>query len=124
MRIQEKTVYYCEFCNKHGLSKSAMIKHETYCTGNINRKCRWGYYDGNNYGHKLKTSLPDLANEIKSVITIDDSIIEYIRDVVDGCPACTMTILRNSGKPPLEWGNFDYKETVDKFKEKQESQLW
>jgi hypothetical protein len=34
MRIITKPVCYCDFCGKHGLSKSAMKKHELMCFNN------------------------------------------------------------------------------------------
>lgn len=34
MKTVNKPVYYCEHCKKHGLSKSAMIYHETICFNN------------------------------------------------------------------------------------------
>lgn len=34
MKKITKTVYYCEHCNKHGLSASAMTTHERKCMSN------------------------------------------------------------------------------------------
>lgn len=34
MITKTKEVYYCEHCKKHGLSKSAMIYHESICFNN------------------------------------------------------------------------------------------
>lgn len=34
MKESIKPVYYCEFCKKHGLSKSQMLKHERFCSQN------------------------------------------------------------------------------------------
>jgi len=34
MKQKTKEVYYCEHCNKHGLVKNAMIKHENQCIKN------------------------------------------------------------------------------------------
>lgn len=31
-----KTVYYCQHCKKHGLSKHAMERHEKYCMSDPN----------------------------------------------------------------------------------------
>lgn len=34
MQTKTKEVFYCEHCNKHGLSKSAMLRHEKFCSSN------------------------------------------------------------------------------------------
>lgn len=36
MKKAIKTVYYCQHCKKHGLSKHAMIWHEQWCSSNPN----------------------------------------------------------------------------------------
>lgn len=39
MKEQIKRVYYCDHCNKNGLSKSAMTFHETICSKNpVNKR--------------------------------------------------------------------------------------
>ena len=34
MKIKSKQVYYCDHCNKNGLSKHKMLEHENQCTKN------------------------------------------------------------------------------------------
>ena len=31
MKTLNKPVYYCDYCKKHGLSKSSMVRHELIC---------------------------------------------------------------------------------------------
>ena len=38
MYSKTKEVYYCQFCKKHGLSKSKMEYHENICTSNPSNK--------------------------------------------------------------------------------------
>lgn len=38
METKTKEVYYCEFCKKHGLSKYAIIRHESICLKNPENK--------------------------------------------------------------------------------------
>lgn len=41
MKIQQETVFRCDFCNKHMFGKGAMSRHEKYCKNNPNNahKC-------------------------------------------------------------------------------------
>jgi hypothetical protein len=61
MKEKIKTVYYCEHCKKHGLSKPKMQYHERICSSNPenNRPCfqcehltynKYDLYDDNPYG--------------------------------------------------------------------------
>ena len=38
MRIKTKKVYYCDYCNKHGLLENAMIWHQKICKKNPDNK--------------------------------------------------------------------------------------
>lgn len=38
MKSKYKEVYYCDFCNKHGLHKGHMTRHEQLCTRNPENK--------------------------------------------------------------------------------------
>lgn len=58
MRTETKSVYYCEHCNKHGLSKSAMTKHERWCSKNpINHKACYGCKYSKEEPFKLDTGI-------------------------------------------------------------------
>lgn len=123
MRETQKTVYYCDFCKKHGLSRTAMEKHEAICTLNPVRLCRWRI-DGHSDGKRLVEIVP-LAEELRrrcvshplsadpesperTYLTKDD--IEWLHDEVAGCPACQLAALRQSGVE--EW-HLDYEgETI------------
>lgn len=38
MKTIKKEVYYCDFCKKHNTSKSAMVRHEKFCSANPDNK--------------------------------------------------------------------------------------
>lgn len=69
MKEQLKKVFYCDHCNKHGLSKGHMKVHEQWCDSNPeNKKACYGCanlkeveidavyfdYNGNDYTRKIK----------------------------------------------------------------------
>lgn len=117
MRIKTKKVYYCDFCKKHSLK--SLLKHELHCTGNLNRQCG---VCGNqpNYKEiidKLKTRYyiktetmwgceTNIISWNGEVITLDE-----IMDLVEGCPACTLTIIRHIDFMYMNIG-FDYKKEL------------
>jgi hypothetical protein len=132
MKIIVKKVYYCDFCKKHGLSAGSMKKHEIHCTANPNRICKlcnntWDYQQ--------------IADEFRKRYTIDEFMkfngilgrgtyekinwindnpvtIQEIMDKVDGCPICTLTLIRLSGfTHPLFIGDlvFDYKKELQQW---------
>ena len=132
MITKTKKVYYCEFCKKKGLSASALATHEKHCTGNLNRHRRMC---GNTRDYKalIRTYTERIEKEIPvlidgktafyfAFITTQilppsplqekvDKIQDDIVDSVNGCPACTLTILRKLDPIPGLW-NYDYKEEV------------
>jgi hypothetical protein len=65
MRVKKVNRYWCDFCNKAGLSAGAMAKHEKHCTMNPDRSCRvctlinGGYAVGKERMAELVALLPD-----------------------------------------------------------------
>lgn len=95
MLIRMKKVYYCEYCRKHSLR--SLSKHEQHCTSNPDRECR-------------------LCGRTESVMTLIDKYkkvqkpdIKDIIDDVDGCPNCTLTIIKKIGASSFE---YDYQKEL------------
>ena len=120
MKTVKKNVYYCDFCKKKGLAKHHMIKHETHCTANPDRKCRVCCVLGNNVISKdgvkdfLRENLPILNSEAifeagKFVNGV--KFLSKLRVKVDGCPACMLSVLRINEIDI----SFDYKEECSAF---------
>lgn len=140
-----KTVYYCEWCRRHGLQRAAMEKHERHCTLNPERVCRWRI-DGHSDGTRVIDIAPlaaelrsraepyplsaDPNTEFRTALTQAD--IDWLHDEVSGCPACMLAALRQSGIDGYHFdghGNviFDYQATIDRARQEEreaEKQPW
>lgn len=104
MKIRVKKVYYCDYCKKHSLRPLA--QHEKYCTGNLDRECRM-------CNRKPSKKLRVLARYIrmKKINKADD-----IMELVDYCPACTLTLIRANGLQHFPNDlRFDYDKEVKDF---------
>ncbi len=134
MITKKRNVYYCEYCKKHSLMP--LLKHEKSCTANPNREC--GMCDN------ATGDVPELIEKYKKQTKVEtqyeyndicgthewDEVKEKpkladIMDDVEGCPACTLAILRGcdlcGGMFDMK---FDYKKERDawfEYKNKQES---
>ena len=109
MIIKTKKVYYCEYCKKHSLR--SLEKHEKHCTKNPNRECRLC---------ERTESLILIIQHYKEKITFNKYGYIYpglsgIRDEVDDCPICILTILRCAG---LIYDDFDYKKELQDWWDK------
>ncbi|MFL5309503.1 MAG: hypothetical protein ACJ79H_03510 [Myxococcales bacterium] len=116
MNVKTKSVYYCEFCKKHGLSRPAMEKHERRCTMNPDRRCGWCEY--------ADTDLPALVLELRArggdAAHASPEIVEWLRGQVDGCPACMLAAFRQAGLV-YHWASdgtrvWDFGEQVELFR--------
>lgn len=107
-----KEVYYCEYCKKRYLAKWAIENHERRCTLNPKRECKLcGQGDLTKIIEKYKNSYKIYSEKpfkgFKNVwkqTTLETDIywikeftLNDIRDDVDYCPNCLLTILRCSG---------------------------
>jgi len=115
MKIKTRTVYYCEYCGKHGFQKPAMENHERGCTANINRQClvceRFGFTH----------SVPEIIEKLKQ--SNEKITMDIVRPLVDGCPACMLTVFR-AMKDHIDYNindMWDYQSEHDAFWEKQNS---
>lgn len=112
MRVQEKKVYYCDFCPKRRMTKASMERHESSCTLNPARACRWKMA-----GEKHKTvDLQSLVRQLYGV-TLTPEFVDGIRNAVGGCPACMLAVLRQTGcKWPYE-NLWKYEDELERFRE-------
>lgn len=127
MRMKIVKRYWCDHCNKAGLSAHAMAKHELHCTMNPDRNCRvctlinGGYTVGREEMAKLLALLPEPSDDLYSgctcpplydenhrhLDTCSDPFVRLTRDMLialpklreatDNCPACILAALRQKG---------------------------
>lgn len=132
MNEKQKTVYYCDFCKKHGLSRFAMERHERVCTMNPDRVCRWSI-DATE-GH-ADFSLPAVVAQLHAraeahavdgyLPSLDTEDIDWLRSVVttsgEGCPVCMLAALRQSALRHFHWNRrgeiiFNYDKELERFR--------
>lgn len=77
--------YYCDFCKKSGASAGHMKKHEKSCTANPNRICGFCGF----------------PTDVKSLVSAlgdgDNEGVKRLREEAEGCPACMLSAIRQSG---------------------------
>jgi hypothetical protein len=111
MKVVLREVFYCEFCKRHRLTKSAIEKHEPRCIYNPGRHvCGW---------HDDKVAIGDaglLAAEYKQ--TLDT---EWLRREVGGCPACMLAVVVQADLTVHEREDcgFDYRAEVERFRKEE-----
>ena len=129
MKVIMKKVYYCDFCKKHGLRSIAT--HESHCTGNPDRDCRMC---------ENQVPIKPIIEKYKALVVADDHLdedsgqvwttwgmsnefkMEDLLSDTEGCPACTLTVIRCAGFPPtVEWS---YKKAVDEWWASRNAQDW
>ena len=110
MRTKRVNRYYCDYCKKSGCSKYHMERHEMFCTMNPNRECRMCAL--------VDEPQPDLAELIALLPTAsweqeseDNGLLSYdfhdaldgamvkLKEAANGCPACMLAALRQTGIP-------------------------
>lgn len=87
MTSYPSTRYRCDHCRKTSGSAPAMKRHESGCTANPQRRC--GMCKQNQH-----TPLPDL---IAALGAGDKAGVDALRDAAEGCPACMLAAIRQSG---------------------------
>ena len=80
--------YYCEFCRKGGQVKHCIQKHENGCTANPNRACGMCLHAG-------LTQRP--MAELTKPVAEGKWGIEELHKATEGCPACMLAAIRQSG---------------------------
>ena len=131
MKVKLKKVYYCDFCGKRSLR--SLAKHEKHCTANPNRECRLcGRKDITTLIAKYKNTYEIVQKTLKGWTGPTDFVewkgvkvtIEDIEADVDGCPNCTLAILRCAFEIPARYEfNYDYKEALKEWWEKEKEGL-
>jgi len=126
MRVETKQVYYCDHCRKHRLMRSAMEKHELYCTMNPERTCRWSLLEympsprmaaaGADGTHRMRRGLP---RWVRMFAPLEEPILKRLRDHTQGCPACMLAAVRQSGLDIFARDCFSYDEEVKRYREEE-----
>lgn len=125
MRTKKVSRYWCDFCNKAGLSAGSMAKHEKHCTMNPARNCRvctlidGGYGPGEEGMRELLAILPanvdfeadwngNPTKRYKEFCQALDTAMPLLRTATENCPACILAAFRQAKIPvPLAPG-FDF----------------
>lgn len=130
MRVRKVNRYYCDFCKKAGGSAYHIRLHEAACTANPNRECGMCEIGGCDPKplEELITLLPDghkYLRRIEAAVTLetqgihdeaDEAVaaaLSTLREAADGCPACMLAALRQSGC--ARFSEFSWQDERDKF---------
>ena len=136
MKAVLKYVYYCDFCKKRYMIKTACEKHEKHCTLNQDRECGLCGIAGrgedawhprpnirkicDKYGKKFILFDRDVYEGVEDLVPIyaEPFTTEDIIDDCEGCPSCTLTVIRCLGL--LSWHfldkfEYDYKKGLEDF---------
>ena len=92
MRRKPSYRYYCDYCKKSGGSGSAMAIHEKHCTMNPNRVCRF-CATGADWGMEQHP----IGDLIAALGCGDEAGMKALRELAQGCPACILAAIRQSG---------------------------
>lgn len=122
MRTRKVNRYYCDFCKKANCSKSAMEIHESHCTKNPERVCRFCLFMENGQAkmsdmlaiigdssqfHDEKTSECGFVSRTWNSDKLN-SVLKLLRDATDSCPFCILSAFRQAGIPVPEVTDFNY----------------
>lgn len=126
MRSETRVIHYCDFCGKHRHLRSAMEKHERGCTMNPDRVCRWSIGDEAHPEFVLRELASSLHERACPALAAMD--IDWLREVIGGCPACMLAALRQSGVKNFQWGSdggfvFKYEDEIERRRE-EEREHW
>lgn len=102
--------YRCEFCGKRGLSSGHMRRHETGCTLNPARVCKF-------HANFDEPQRPILELRAALDIKLPDAGLATLRTLAENCPMCILSAIRQSqlfkwdGDPenPAPSIDFDFK---------------
>lgn len=119
MHKRKRWQYYCDHCKKNGGHAGVMRKHEGRCTANPDRSdC--GMCEVGNGAHPQP--VPAL---IEALGVGDDAGMQALRDLTEGCPACTYAAIRQADFPFTNgtwadpkhggWEAFDFGKEKEEF---------
>lgn len=103
-----KTVYYCEFCKRHRMTRKSIEAHEPRCIYNPNRSvCGW-HDDKKPVGHA-----GELAKLLETNLDVDE-----LREGADDCPACMLSAVVQAKQAGMDREDieFDYATEVERFR--------
>jgi len=127
MITKQRTVYYCEFCKAHKMTKNSMELHEKHCTANPDRHCRvcengWNKDLLKKYEGRFvikKSPAPGFPNAtINSVEWAGEPVtLAQLQEDVEYCPACTLAIIRQCdlNNSPGDFGEFNYQKANKEY---------
>lgn len=119
-----KTIYYCGFCKKKGLMSHHIVKHESHCSLNPNRRCKVCQFQGTTIENiekvnalyaELETHRVDGGVNGVFCKEFEDAIKKFALEELDGCPICMLAILRQVGGNVLSYANYDYKKEAESY---------
>lgn len=123
MKVKQKKVYYCDFCGKHSLKN--LSRHEKHCTLNPNRQCKLcGRASISEIIPKYKIETQKewftdhnsvLGETVVKIEKIAEAKLEQLKNEVEGCPNCILTVIRcNKYQWPIKM-NFNYQEAIENW---------
>ena len=93
MRRKQVWRYYCEHCKRGSCNPSAMKRHEIGCTNNPARVCKLC-----SEGGVGPNDVADLVAFFRGTEGQDpQERLKALREKTEGCPACILATLRQSG---------------------------
>lgn len=113
MTMRQKLVkrYYCDHCNKGGLVRRAMERHEVICIKNPARQCPvcCGLPSGE------CSPPPHTVSEL--IAAFDRGGLKELSQMAESCPACIIAALsqKREADPESEWVEFDYKAAMNAY---------
>ena len=132
MYEKTKTVFYCDFCARHRLSRHAIEQHERTCTLNPDRDCRWSFNGKEHPDFDLGAAVAHLRERVEggSRTPFTSADIDWLHDECEGCPPCMLAALRQSGAVDYHYDDrsqriFDYENEVTEYRkaERDDSEL-
>lgn len=103
--------YRCDFCKRSGCSAVHIARHELGCTANPNRECGICKLIGN-VQVPTEELVATLAGATQETI---DRQVQALSSLCDGCHACMLAAIRQSGVQEDIIVPFDYMEAHKEF---------
>ena len=115
-----KKIWYCQFCGKHYHRNNT--RHEKHCTANPDRYCRLCetvrdyHVIVKHFKEQIEVEKHEYYGGLDEITVIRAPMLSDIREAVDNCPACILTIMRLTGLV-APWFNlhFNYREEKEKW---------
>lgn len=108
MKTVKRDVFYCDFCKRHRLTKSAIEAHEPKCIYNPERsRCGWHH----------QPFVPEKPGAYTAELK-KNCDADWLREKTNGCPACMLAVVVQAGLTSNEMYelNFNYTKEVERFR--------